>query len=100
MLLKHESKFFLLAKSGDLGSDSRLEFRVFNLFNQFVGESPINYLMHLRARKVAEHLRSGTYTLKQIADMTGFNGVSYMSETFRKFFEKSPREYRKDWDGR
>jgi len=68
-----------------------------NLFNQFVGESPINYLMHLRSRKVAEHLRSGNYTLKQIADMTGFNGVSYMSETFRKFFEKSPREYRKSW---
>ena len=68
-----------------------------NLFNQFVGESPINYLMHLRSRKVAEHLRSGSFTLKQIADMTGFNGVSYMSETFKKFFGQSPRDYKKQW---
>ena len=55
--------------------------------------------MHLRARKVAEHLRSGNYTLKQIADMTGFNGVSYMSETFKKFFGQSPRDYKKQWLG-
>ena len=70
-----------------------------NLFNQFVGESPINYLMHLRSRKVAEHLRSGSFTLKQIAEMTGFNGVSYMSETFKKFFGQSPRDYKKQWSG-
>ena len=67
------------------------------LFNQYVGESPINYLMHLRARKVAELLRSGNMTMTEIAALTGFGGVSYMSETFRKFFGKSPREYRKQW---
>lgn len=70
------------------------------LFHQYVGESPINYLMHLRCRKVAELLRSGKIPMTEIASRTGFGGVSYMSETFRKFFEKSPREYRKDWDGR
>ena len=69
------------------------------LFNQYVGESPINYLMHLRCRKVAEYLRSSPMTLTEIAQMTGFNGVSYMSETFRKFFGSSPRAYRKQWEG-
>ncbi len=67
------------------------------LFNQYVGESPINYLMHFRCRKVAEYLRSTPMTLTEIAQLTGFNGVSYMSETFRKFFESSPREYRKQF---
>ena len=67
------------------------------LFHKYVGESPINYLMHLRARKVAELLRSGNLSMTEIASLTGFGGVSYMSETFRKFFEKSPREYRKQW---
>lgn len=67
------------------------------LFNQYVGESPINYLMHFRCRKVAEYLRSGTMSLTEIAQLTGFNGVSYMSETFRRFFGSSPREYRKSW---
>ena len=70
-----------------------------SLFNQYVGESPISYLMHLRCRKVAEYLRSSSKSLTEIATMTGFNGVSYMSETFRKFFDCSPREYRKQWAG-
>jgi len=38
--------------------------------------------------------------MTEIASQTGFGGVSYMSETFRKFFEKSPREYRKEWENR
>ena len=70
------------------------------LFHQYVGESPINYLMHLRCRKVAELLRSGKIPMTEIASRTGFGGVSYMSEIFRKFFEKSPREYRKEWENR
>lgn len=68
------------------------------LFHQYVSESPINYLMHLRCRKVAELLRTGNMPMSQIAALTGFGGVSYMSETFRKFFDKSPREYRKQWE--
>ena len=68
------------------------------LFHQYVGESPINYLMHLRCRKVAELLRASDMSMSEIAAQTGFGGVSYMSETFRKFFEKSPREYRKQWE--
>ncbi len=67
------------------------------LFHQYVGESPISYLSHMRVRKVAEYLRSGNHSLKEIADMTGFKGVSYMSETFRKTFGTSPREYKKKW---
>ena len=68
------------------------------LFHQYVGESPISYLMHLRCRKVAELLRASDMSMSEIAAQTGFGGVSYMSETFKKFFEKSPREYRKQWE--
>ncbi len=68
------------------------------LFHQYVGESPINYLMHLRSRKVAELLRASKMPMTEIASQTGFRGGSYMSETFRKFFESSPREYRKKWE--
>ena len=67
------------------------------LFKQYVGESPINYLMHFRARKVAEYLRSSNLSMSEIANLSGFSGVSYMSETFKKSFECTPREYRKDW---
>lgn len=83
---------------GDIASSGNISKSLCNtLFHQYVGESPINYLMHLRSRKVAELLRSGKMSMSEIASLTGFGGVSYMSETFRKFFEKSPREYRKQW---
>ena len=86
---------------GDIASSGNVSKSLCNtLFHQYVGESPINYLMHLRSRKVAELLRAGNIPMTEIAALTGFGGVSYMSETFRKFFEKSPREYRKDWESR
>ena len=82
----------------DIASSGNISKSLCNtLFNQYVGESPINYLMHLRCRKVAELLRSSTMPMTKIASLTGFGGVSYMAETFRKFFEMSPREYRKQW---
>ena len=67
------------------------------LFKQYVGESPINYVMHLRSRKVAEYLRSSSLNMTEITSLAGFSGVSYMSETFKKFFGSTPRDYRKQW---
>ena len=66
-----------------------------SVFKRYVGESPITYLMRFRARKVAEYLRGKQLPLSEIAALTGFNGVSYMSETFKRFFGVSPREYKK-----
>lgn len=67
------------------------------LFKQYVNESPINYLMGFRARKVAEYLRSSSLSMTEIASLSGFSGVSYMSETFKKLFGTTPRDYRKMW---
>ena len=67
------------------------------IFHKFVGDSPVNYLLNFRVRKVAEYLRTTSHTLSEIAALTGFNGTSYMSEMFRKSFDQSPREYRKTW---
>ncbi len=68
-----------------------------SLFQQYVEESPISYLSHFRCRKVAEYLRSTSMSLTEIAEATGFGGVSYMAETFRKFFDTSPSAFRKEW---
>ena len=67
------------------------------LFQQYAQESPVNYVMHFRARKVAEYLRSSDMSLSEIASLTGFSGVSYMSEIFRRFFGTSPLKYKKSW---
>ena len=67
------------------------------LFHKYVGESPVNYLLRFRVRKVAEYLRTTSYSLTDIADLSGFNGTSYMSEMFRKSLGQSPLNYRKTW---
>ena len=68
------------------------------LFHKYVGESPVNYLLQFRVRKVAEYLRTTSYSLSDIAELSGFNGVSYMSEMFKKSFGNSPLNYRKTWE--
>ena len=67
------------------------------IFKQYAQESPIGYVMHFRARKAAELLRSSNMSLTEIAEHTGFNGASYMSEIFKKYFNTSPAKYRKNW---
>ena len=67
------------------------------LFHHYVGDSPINYLLNFRLRKVAEYLRTNTLSLTEIAEQTGFNGTSYMSEMFKKAFGSSPRDFKKTW---
>ena len=68
------------------------------IFHKYVGNSPVNYLLDYRVRKVAEYLRTTSMPLGEIAAVTGFNGTSYMSEMFKKSFGESPRSYRKEWE--
>ena len=65
------------------------------IFHQYVGGSPVNYLVNFRLRKAAEYLRTTNLSLSEIARRTGFNGASYMAEMFKKAFGVSPMVYRK-----
>lgn len=66
-----------------------------SIFNKYTQMSPIEYIMHFRARKVADLLQAGTFSMSEIAEQTGFSSASYMAETFKKFYMLSPREYKK-----
>ena len=68
------------------------------VFHKYVGDSPVNYLLNYRIRKVAELLRTTSLSLSEIAGLSGFNGTNYMSEMFKKSFKLSPREFRKSQD--
>lgn len=65
------------------------------IFNRLTEKSPIEYLMHYRSRKVADLLQTSDMSMAEIADVTGFTGASYMAETFKKYYNQSPREYKK-----
>ena len=82
-----------IAKSGNISKSLCNK-----VFHRYIGDSPVNYVLNYRVRKVAELLRTTTVPLSEIAAQTGFNGTSYMSEMFKKYFDMSPRDYRKLWN--
>ena len=65
------------------------------IFSKYTQMTPIEYIMHFRTRKVADLLQEGDMSMTQIAEKTGFSNASYMTETFKKFYKFSPREYKK-----
>ena len=68
--------------------------RCCHLFRTHLGSSPIEHLTRYRLEKANLLLARGGDSVTDIALACGFNGASYFSETYRKMFGISPREYR------
>lgn len=64
-----------------------------NLFKQFAGTTPMNYLNRYRVERVAYYVTNTKLSMSEIAEKTGFSGASYMTETFKKINGVSPRVY-------
>lgn len=65
------------------------------IFNEYLHQAPIQYLITYRLNKSAELLKNTSMSITEIALESGFTGVSYFAETFRKHFGRSPTQYRK-----
>lgn len=65
------------------------------LFHKYTNRTPIESLMRYRTEKAAELLISSSLSMSEIAERTGFSGASYFAEIFKRFYNISPREYRK-----
>jgi AraC-like DNA-binding protein len=90
---EHYKERITLKKIADAGGVSQTLCN--QIFNKFTEKSPIEYLMQFRCRKVADLLQTGTMPMTEIADVTGFSGASYMAETFKKYFNMTPSEFKK-----
>ena len=66
------------------------------LFAKYIGQTPNLYLTQYRLDKSTELLKNTDMTVTEIAYAVGFNGSSYYAEVFRKWYGKSPTEYRKE----
>ena len=64
-------------------------------FYEYVGTSPINYLMETRLAASKELLLSSSRSIAEVASSTGFSSQSYFSQIFRKNTGMSPLQYRK-----
>lgn len=65
-----------------------------HLFRDHLGHSPIEHLTRYRLEKANLLLALGEDSVTDIALECGFNSASYFTETYRKMFGISPREYK------
>jgi AraC-like DNA-binding protein len=65
------------------------------MFKQHTGMSPMNFLLKIRMER-ARLLLQESLTVEQVASSVGFADALYFSKQFKKWFGRSPSEYRQD----
>jgi AraC-like DNA-binding protein len=79
----------------ELARKSHLSQRHFNrVFQECIGRSPIDHLMHVRCQKAAELLKGTDRAITDIAFDCGFSDSNYFTRCFRKVMEQTPKQYR------
>ena len=63
------------------------------LFRAEYGTSPQKYIIRLRLQYAKELISAGYYSLKEIADLSGYADYKYFSSEFRKYVGVPPSEY-------
>lgn len=82
---------FSIAELAKRYSVSEAYFR--RLFHKTYLTSPMQYITNLRLEYASQLLLSKFYTVKEVAEKSGFNDVKYFSRIFKKGFGSSPRTY-------
>lgn len=65
-------------------------------FKKITGESLHKYLTKRKMSLVEDRLTRTTFTVAQIANQLGFIDESHLTKTFKKFFGKSPKQFRQE----
>ncbi len=74
-----------------LGIDRRYLCRI---FVRETGETPQGYLINIRLKKAAELLRTGLYTVGEVARSSGYEDIYNFSKMFKKRYGLSPSSYK------
>ena len=65
-------------------------------FKKHTGESIHQYITKYKMKLVKQRLSQTEFTVAEIAYQLGYTDESHLTKTFKKFFLKSPRQYRKE----
>ncbi len=60
------------------------------LFKQRTGKSPNRFLTEVRMKKAEELLKTGKYTISEVANMTGYSDSGYFSRIYKQHFGFPP----------
>lgn len=71
----------------------------YNKLKALNGQSPADYIKEFRLNMAAQLLQENTYSITEVAEMTGFCDSKYFREVFKKRFNVSPSKYGKEDKG-
>ena len=71
--------------------------KCFELFREFVGKTPVDYLNEYRISKSIDMLKGTDMNVTEIAVRCGFGNSSYFAEVFRKYIGKSPKQFQQEY---
>lgn len=63
-------------------------------FKSKLGTTPVNYLTQIRMEHALKLLLNTSFTIQEIAQMSGFSCSNYFAKVFRAKLNMSPQEYR------
>jgi len=79
----------------ELAKKAHLSERHFQrIFQECMGRSPIDHLLHIRLRKASELLLHSDRNITEIAFDCGFSDSNYFARQFRKIMNQTPKQYR------
>lgn len=71
-------------------------FYLSKFFKEKTNQNFSEYLISVKMEKAAEFLRDINYKTYEVALMVGYSDAKNFTRAFRKYFSKSPREFRND----
>ena len=86
------SKSITISLLANLCCMSETDFR--RKFNSVFNVSPMNYLNSLRISHAKAYISGGIYTIKEVAEKSGFGDANYFSRFFKKHTGLTPMEYK------
>ncbi|MDD2559078.1 MAG: response regulator [Bacteroidales bacterium] len=65
----------------------------YNKLKTTLGLTPIDFVQEMRIKRAVQLMKSGDFTIAEIAYQTGFNDPKYFSRSFKKHLGCNPSEY-------
>lgn len=71
---------------------------LYKIFKDYTGYSIKDYILHVKLEKSKELLQDSRLSISEVAISIGYSDPLQFSKIFKKFYNKSPRAYRKDYN--
>jgi len=70
----------------------------FKKIKNITGLAPIEFIRDIVIQRAAQLLETGEYSVKEVSYMVGISDAKYFSKCFKKKYNMTPREYKKEFE--